>query len=128
MREFPAACQERLDYHRVDHGSPCDRLAQSPEQLIHVADPFFEKVSESGRAVLEQLECVRLVRMLREHDDSNLWMARPDLMCRIDALHVVTRRHPDVGDDGVWQQAIHCVDELLRRTDCGHDLDLAGVL
>jgi hypothetical protein len=65
--------------------------------------------------------------MLREHYDSDVWMARPDFVCRIDALHVVARRHPDVRDDGVRQQAIDCVDELLRRTDCGHDLDRAGV-
>jgi hypothetical protein len=51
--------------------------------------------------VAQELVGVLGVGVLGEDDDAHFRMVCADAVCRLDALHVVSRRHADVGDRGV---------------------------
>ena len=71
------------------------------QKLVELAHAILQQVGKTGSAVLEQRERVRLVGVLREDDDADVGMLCADCVGRLDALHVVAGRHPDVCDDGV---------------------------
>ena len=45
----------------------------------------------------------------------------------LDALHMVTRRHADIGKNSARAESPDRIEQLARITDAGHDLDLPGV-
>jgi hypothetical protein len=49
--------------------------------------------------MLEQLECVCLVGVLRRHDNADAWVERADGVGRPNSFHMMTRRHADVSEN-----------------------------
>ena len=77
-RKRPLACafagDQRLDDLGVEHRAASAHLVQRPDELVDVADPFLEEVTQAGDAVDEQLEGVVLLDVLGQHDDPHAGM------------------------------------------------------
>ena len=105
MRHALLRCDERLDDLRVEHAAALRHLGERAHELLDVGDALLQQVAEAGRAVLQQVVGVLLLRELREHDHADVRVGRPDPLRGADALVGVARRHPDVGEDGVGLRA-----------------------
>ena len=127
-RPRAAAAHERVDDLRIDDRTACAHLAQGVHEVLEVADAVLQQVAEPGRAVGEQRERVALVGVLREHDDARVGVRGADRAGGLDALHVVARRHPDVGEHRVGREPPHRVEQLGRVAGARDHVDLAGVL
>ena len=55
-------------------------------------------------------------------------MVAPDGMGGLDAFHVVTGRHPDIGQHGLRGEPPYGVAQLLRVPHGSDDIDLPGIL
>ena len=60
-------------------------------------DPLLEQVGASGRSRLEQREHVARLRVLAEHDDTDLGAGLPQQCGDLNALVALRRWHADVG-------------------------------
>ena len=120
------AGHQRVDHLGIDHRAAGDDLVHRPgDGAVVVADALLEQIAEPGRAVLEQLEGVAVVGVLRQHQHPDPRMPAADLVGRLDALHLMRRRHADVGDHGVGEQLVDPGEELVGPVDGGDHLDLA---
>ena len=99
-----AAAQE-LRHHRlgVDHRPAAARCDVGDTVLEQVADPL--------RRVLEQLDRLPGLDVLRQDQDAHPGMLGADLLCGQQALVGVRRRHPDVGHHHIGRF-------LLPRATC----------
>ncbi len=111
--------QQALDDLRIDDRSPRSDFAQGSQELVQFAHPILEKVGEPGRAVAEQFERVQGVHILGEDDDAHVRMPGADLVGGLDPLHLMGRRHADVGDDRIRVKSLHCVQQQLCALDGG---------
>jgi putative ABC transport system permease protein len=98
------ASQQAFHDPRVQCRAPARHLVQRTHELVGVGDPFLEQVAEAGHPVLEQVEHVLLLDVLRQHDDARPRMPRADLPGRVDALGREARGHPDVGQDRIGRR------------------------
>ena len=80
----------------VEHGTANPDLVDGLHEAVRVTEALLEQVGDAGRAVLEQLQGVLGVVVLREHHDTDPRVAAPDVMGEIDALGGERRWHPDV--------------------------------
>ena len=113
----------------VDHRTPGDDLLHGPrDRPVVVADALLEEIAEPRRAVLQQLEGVAVVGVLGQHEDADVRVPAADLVGRLDALHVVRRWHPDVGDHGVGAQLVDLLRSASGPIDGGDHLELAAEL
>ena len=97
------------------------------DQLVDLADPLLEEVTEPGHAVREQVEGVVLLDVLGEDDHAGLGELGPDPLGRVDPLGGERRGHPDVGEHGVRPVRRHGREQ---RVGIGHrrdQLDLGGL-
>jgi hypothetical protein len=65
--------------------------------------------------------------VLRQHHDTDLGVFGMDGPGGLDALHVVTGRHSDIGQHSVRAESAYRIEQLARITNTGYDLDLPGV-
>jgi len=129
-QSHPAADQ-RVDHLRIDHRAAVRHLAQGRQQLLQVTDAVLEQVGQARGAVLEQLERVGLVGVLRQDHHPDVRVGRPDRVRGVDAFHrglgrAVTAaaraargRHPDVRQHRVGPGPAHRVEQLGRGADGG---------
>jgi hypothetical protein len=113
------AADQRVDHLRVDHRAAARHLAQRGQQLLQVTDAVLEQVGQARGAVLEQLEGIRLVGVLRQDHYPDVRVGRPDRVRRVDAFHgwpgrglgrAACRRHPDICEDSVGPGPAHRVE------------------
>jgi hypothetical protein len=87
-----------------------------------------EQISEAVGPVLEQLERVESVGVLREHNHSHVGAFGSDLSGGDDALGFVVRWHPNVDHHGVVTESVHGLVQVRGIAHGCHHLDLAGGL
>ena len=77
---------------------PATTVAERADQFLEITEPVLEQVGQARRSVPEEGEGVALVGVLGQHGDPDRagWR-RADGVRRLDALHVMSRRHPDIG-------------------------------
>jgi putative drug exporter of the RND superfamily len=102
---FPAR-EQRLDDERVEHRPAAGHLVQGPSELLKVADPLLEQVTNPCRALGQEREGIVLLDVLREHHDPHAGVLRADALGGLDALVGLGRGHPDVSQDHVRE--VHC--------------------
>ena len=90
---------ERVDDQRIDDRSPGRHLVERAYQVLKVTDSILEQVRQTGGAVTEEGSGVALIGVLRQHHDADIGVFGADGAGGLDALHVVTGRHADIGQD-----------------------------
>jgi len=88
--------QEGFDDPWIEHRSTGGDLVDRLHQAVRVPEPFLEQVGDTGRALLEQLQRVLGIGVLRQHHDADVGMPVAHVMGELDPLGGVGRRHPDV--------------------------------
>lgn len=99
-------------------------LAHGLHQPLGVPEPLLEQVGHALRAVLEQLERVLRVGVLREDHDPRPGVAGADLAGELDALGGEGRRHADVEQGDVGPVGGDLPPQLVGALRGGHDLEL----
>jgi hypothetical protein len=134
------AADQRVDDLRVDYRAAARHFAERRQQLLQVTDAVLEQVSEARGPVLEQLEGVGLVGVLRQDHHPDVRVGRPDRVRGVDAFHrrpgravvpasrAACRRHPDVRQDRAGPGPAHRVEQFGRRADGGEHGHLSRVL
>jgi hypothetical protein len=75
---------------------------------------FLEQVADPGRILPQEVDCIAGLDILREHEDRDRWMVRPNPARRLEAFRGVGRWHPNVDDGDVGSLA------LDEREEAGH--------
>jgi len=99
-------------------------LAHGLDEPLGVPEPLLEQVGHPLRAVLEQLERVLRVGVLRQDHDARSGLAGADLAGELDALGREGRRHADVEQGHVRAVGGNLLAQLLGALGRGHDLEL----
>src|SRR5262249_34064703 len=121
---------------RVDDRAARDHLPQRAEKLAEVTDAVLEQVRKARGPGAEQLEGVRLVRVLGQDHDADTRRGLLDRVRGVNALHrgrgaAVPRAGRGlayVGQDRLWPVPAHRVEQLGCRADGGQHGHLARVL
>ena len=122
MRHPVLRRDQRLHDLRVQDAAAARDLVQRADHLVDVGHALLQQVAEAFRAVFQQVVGVLLVRELREDDDPDRGMRRPDLAGGADPLVGVRGRHPDVGQHRVGLQRLDFGEQFVVR--CGGSDDL----
>ena len=104
-RDLPSPAHERVDDRRVDDGAARADLAQGVDEILEVADAVLEEVAEPGRPGRRRVRCAYESSVCCESTTTPVpGCVGADRVRRLDALHAVARRHPDVGEDASGRQ------------------------
>ena len=116
-----------VDDQRIDDRSPGRHLIERADQVLKITDAILEQVCQTCGAVIEERSGVALICVLRQHHDADPGVLGTDGAGSLDALHMVTGRHADIGENRAWGESPYRIEQLARITDAGYDLDLPGV-
>ena len=109
--------------HRPTGGDPLHRL----DHLADVGDPVLEQVADPAGPVLQELDGVVWLDVLRHHQHPNRGVFGADVVGGVEALVRVGRGHADVNDDCVGRVGPDPRDELLAVADLGGHADPGGL-
>jgi hypothetical protein len=107
----------------VEHGPARPHLVDGLQQPVGVTEPLLEQVGDTGGAVLEELEGVLRVVVLREDHDARAGVVAAHPTRELDALGGEGGGHPDVEDDHVGRVAGEQLEEAARVTCGAEDLE-----
>ena len=124
LRLVRLAGHQPLDHLRVEGRTTAGDLVQGAHQLVDLRDPLLQQVAQAGHAVLQQLEGVLLLDVLREDHDTDGGEVRADPLGRVDALGGERRGHPDVGEHRVRLELGHRLQQRLRVGERLDQVDL----
>ena len=114
-----------LDDRRVHDGAAVRNPAHRVEQRLGLADAVLEQVSPPGLPVLDQLQRIRQVEILGEHEHAHLGMGAADLLGGLEPLGRARRRHPDVDHRHVRPVALDLPVQRVGVAREGRDVDAA---
>ncbi len=107
---------------RAARGDPAHRVGE----VVELHHPLLEQVADAGRIVPDQVDRVASLDVLREDEDRDGRMVRPDPAGRLEALGRVGRRHPDVDDREVRALAIDEGQQAGHVIGLADDLEAGG--
>jgi hypothetical protein len=78
------ALEEPLHDLRIECRASSGHLLERAHQLVEVRHPFLEEVPQARHPVLQQVDRVVGLDILREHDDAHRWVLAADPPRRVD--------------------------------------------
>jgi hypothetical protein len=113
---------------RIDDRPAGHHLVERAYQVLKITNAILEQVRQTCGAITEQGPGVALIGVLREDHDADLGVFGTDSASGLNALHVVTGWHANIGQNSARAQSPDRIEQLPGITDASQDLDLPGVL
>jgi hypothetical protein len=119
---------QSVDDQRIDDRPAGHHLVERAYQVLKITNAILEQVRQTCGAITEQGPGVALIGVLREDHDADLGVFGTDSASGLNALHVVTGWHANIGQNSARAQSPDRIEQLPGITDASQDLDLPGVL
>jgi len=100
---------QRVDHHRVQHGTARGYHVDRVDQLVQLGDPVLEEIAAPAGTPINQGEGVARVGVLGQHHHRGPRMRRSQRGGESDALIRLRRRHPHISDHHVRVELTHQV-------------------
>ena len=115
--------EQRRDQLWIDDDAARDDARDRVRQLVHVEYAVLEQVPDPLLIAVEEPERILGLDVLREHEEADVFEARPDLRGGPQALVGERRRKTDVDEDGIGLLALDDVEQLARGLGLPDELE-----